>query len=365
MAVFVVKIFSPLIFYTTWPTCHSPRHWSLCNQSSTAVVILTKTSKQFLNFSIHWLLFLVPSELNTPIYICMMVMPLICHLNVRVDCSLLTVKRLSRYDPNACCSLILHSVTPAATCISTTFNYIIITLSSFLMPCLGNPLIQSQPTWACTTRLVNLNVLWVRVKGQRSNTRIINLEPSSLLQNGWRRSEDGLGNCVHIPGAVTSHSQNLECPIKSSEIMALRNNYHDIIRLKRGYSSYLASHRPDSCVWGHCGTTWALRYATNITNVQCHVPQLRTYSYTMVMWGRLIMWLWYVILTSWNSDITAPGMWAQFPRSSSKRLQTFEEVGWVQTTAFLAKQVSRDRALLSHVTGPFLSHLSGPFPAMQ
>ena len=30
----------------------------------------------------------------------------------------------------------------------------------------------------------------------------------------------------------------------------------------------------------------------------------------------------------------------------------------------LAKQASRDRPLLSHVTGPFPGHVSGPFLAM-
>ena len=30
--------------------------------------------------------------------------------------------------------------------------------------------------------------------------------------------------CPYIPGIVMSHSQNLECPIRSSEIMILHNN---------------------------------------------------------------------------------------------------------------------------------------------
>ena len=48
--------------------------------------------------------------------------------------------------------------------------------------------------------------------------------PRPLPQNGCRLLEDGRGNCVHIPGAVMSHSQNLECPIRSLEIRTLRNN---------------------------------------------------------------------------------------------------------------------------------------------
>ena len=62
---------------------------------------------------------------------------------------------------------------------------------------------------------------------QRMMMWMCSLVPSPLPQNGCHRLEDGLGNCAYIPGAVTSHYQNLECPIRSSEIMALRNNHHD------------------------------------------------------------------------------------------------------------------------------------------
>ena len=51
------------------------------------------------------------------------------------------------------------------------------------------------------------------------------LVPSPLPQNGCRRLEDCLGNCVHLVGAVTCHSQNLECPIRLSEIMTMSDNY--------------------------------------------------------------------------------------------------------------------------------------------
>ena len=55
------------------------------------------------------------------------------------------------------------------------------------------------------------------------NSRICSLVTSP--EKGCRCSEDGLGNCVHVPGTVMCHSQNLECLIRSSEIMTLHNNY--------------------------------------------------------------------------------------------------------------------------------------------
>ena len=106
------------------------------------------------------------------------------------------------------------------------------------------------------------------------------LVPSPLPLNGCHCSEYGLGNYTHIPGTVTSHSQNLEYPIRSSEIMALHNNRHDIIGLTRDYSSYLASHRPDSCALGHCGTTWALQY--NKRPAPCTAA---TYVYIATRWS--------------------------------------------------------------------------------
>ena len=57
--------------------------------------------------------------------------------------------------------------------------------------------------------------------GSIQNTSLV---PSTLLQNCCRHSEDGLGNCVHIPGAVTSHSQIPECQIRSSETVTLHTN---------------------------------------------------------------------------------------------------------------------------------------------
>ena len=42
--------------------------------------------------------------------------------------------------------------------------------------------------------------------------------PAYFLKNGCCRSEDSLGNWLHIPGAVTCHSKNPECPMKSSEL---------------------------------------------------------------------------------------------------------------------------------------------------
>ena len=44
------------------------------------------------------------------------------------------------------------------------------------------------------------------------------LIPSPLPQNGCCRSEDSLGNCVCIHGAVTPHSQHPQCPHRSSEL---------------------------------------------------------------------------------------------------------------------------------------------------
>ena len=46
------------------------------------------------------------------------------------------------------------------------------------------------------------------------------LIPSQLPQNVCCRSEDSLGNCVCIHGAVTPHSQHPQCPHRSSEFMA-------------------------------------------------------------------------------------------------------------------------------------------------
>ena len=54
-----------------------------------------------------------------------------------------------------------------------------------------------------------------------TNTEPLSLLPSPLPQIGCHCLEDGLGNCVHIHGTVACHSQNLECPIGSSEMMAL------------------------------------------------------------------------------------------------------------------------------------------------
>ena len=56
----------------------------------------------------------------------------------------------------------------------------------------------------CSIQLVH--ILYNYRKTFTNILAVISLVPSPLSQNGWRRSEDGLGNCVRIPGAVTSHS---------------------------------------------------------------------------------------------------------------------------------------------------------------
>ena len=56
----------------------------------------------------------------------------------------------------------------------------------------------------CSIQLVH-----IPYKYRKTFTNIlvaISLVPSSLSQNGCRHSEDGLGNCIRIPGAVMSHS---------------------------------------------------------------------------------------------------------------------------------------------------------------
>ena len=91
--------------------------------------------------------------------------------------------------------------------------------------------------------------------------------PRPLPQNGRRLLEDGRGNCVHIPGAVMSHSQNLECPIRSLEIRTLHNN--------------------------DCSTL------TNVTEVKCHVLQLHTYDANTRETHHMI---WHVILMSMRQE---------------------------------------------------------------
>ena len=72
--------------------------------------------------------------------------------------------------------------------------------------------------------------MWKGRKGEMKNqyncsrVKAVSLVSSTLPQNGCHHSEDCLGNCLHIPGAVTCHSQHPECPIRSSEIMTMCNN---------------------------------------------------------------------------------------------------------------------------------------------
>ena len=114
---FVAKIFTtpppsppPPSFVSTYLGLHSTllnigSPYSLLIYTPTRVEQLPTKLQNSFSTSPSTDLFLVPSELNASFYVCMMVMTMICHLSVQVDCSLLIVKRVSHYyDPNACCS---------------------------------------------------------------------------------------------------------------------------------------------------------------------------------------------------------------------------------------------------------------------
>ena len=113
----------------------------------------------------------------------------------------------------------------------------------------------------------------------------------------------GLGNCVHIPGKVTCHSQNLECPIRSSEIMRLHNNHCTTLTEESLALVHLAAM---NCLLICHYLDLALRHKCNRVQVPCTAA---TYDAHTRETNHMTM--------ACDSDVTMPRKWMQFLRPPS------------------------------------------------